>query len=119
MMLHSMLAGLFDNGYDWSKVVGNLPLGLMAAGLGLASVFVILGVLILFVTILHKIMERVAAKKRGQTLPILPPAEYADTQEDARVAAAVTAAITSYYEQEQAETGEEIQFIIRKIKRTR
>lgn len=100
----------------WAERVENLMKALQATVIGVVMVFVILGLLIGIIYLTHFLLK-ISAKKSDNKMIAMP---VTDSDENQRIVAAITAAVTMAYETECEEAGvEPVDFVVTNIKRIR
>lgn len=96
-------------------LMSDAGMGLFVFLLGLLTVFFGMTVIVLVITIIGKVMKGFDKRKAAKvtTQAVAESAAVVDTDEDARVCAAVIAAISAYYFAE----GNNCEFKVKRIKR--
>ena len=107
------------------EAVRKLALGGSTLLIGLVMVFIVLGILIGLVSLVHVILDKVANRKSKKTeaVPqiVAPnqPQLVAATNNNEEIVAAITAAISMYYDTQYASTAKSVKFRVRSIKEIR
>lgn len=103
----------------WQDRLNNLAFGWQATVIGIVMVFLILGILIGFITLTHLVIKFSTERRLKNSCDVAVPARV-QTEDAGSLTAAITAAVSILLEREAEESGEEpIDFVVTNIKRIR